>query len=271
VRRPVPFLIGPKVVAVWQDPSMSRVGVGGAAEQRRGPASAPIASFDESALATFPATFESLEEQGILTPTVTLDRLRAGLSGEQRAIVDQIRDLDPGDYGVSTPYAGDLEPVPANLVTVSGQQCTEHGQQQTLGKKYVPRHIFDAYVRMNDAFMSEHRDRRLLIQSCYRSPAYQVVVFINWLINGYHGDIAKTIRHASPPRYSQHTIASKAAIDFRNIDGSPSNGSPEDFKETIEYAWLRQHGGEFCFYESWPEGNEFGMRAEPWHWQYRSP
>jgi LAS superfamily LD-carboxypeptidase LdcB len=230
----------------------------------------PITSFDESTLETFSATFELLEEQGALTPTVTLGGLRALLSADQRAIVDQIIDLDPRDYGVGTPYAGDLEPVPADLVKVSGQQHTEHGEQQTMSDKYLPRHVFDAYVRMNDAFMAEHTDRRLLIQSGYRSPAYQVVVFINWLINGYAGDIAKTIRHASPPRYSQHTIASKAAIDFRNIDGSPSSGNPEDFKDTIEYAWLRQHGGTFSFYESWLEGNEYGMRAEPWHWQYRS-
>lgn len=92
---------------------------------------------------------------------------------------------------------------------------------------------------------------------------------LDWLINAYDGDIARTIRHASPPSYSQHTIASKAAIDFKNVDGSPSGYQPEDFKDTVEYAWLRRRGNEFNFYESWPEGNEFGMRAEPWHWQYR--
>jgi len=232
--------------------------------------SGPITSFDESTLATFPATLELLRERGIVTPTVTLDRLGPFLSAAQRAVVDQITDLDPRDYGVHTPYAGDLEPVPADLVKVAGQQYTERGEQQTMGEKYVPRHVFNAYVRMNAAFTSEHRKRRLLIQSCYRSPTYQVVVFIDWLIGVYAGDIAKTIRHASPPRYSQHTIASKAAIDFMNVDGSPSSGNLEGFKDTAEYAWLRQHGDEFGFYESWPEGNEYGMRAEPWHWQYRS-
>jgi LAS superfamily LD-carboxypeptidase LdcB len=177
--------------------------------------------------------------------------------------------LKPHDYGVSTPYAGDLEPVPSDLVRISGQQYTEHGEPKTLGSKYVPRHIFAAYVRMNNAVTAEYPDRQLLVQSCYRSPAYQIVVFTDWLISGYHGDIAQTIRHASPPNYSQHTIASKAAIDFKNV-GSPSADDPGDFKDTMEYAWLRQHGTEFSFYESWPEGNEFGMRAEPWHWQYRS-
>jgi len=230
----------------------------------------PVTSFDEPTLKTFPATFESLEEQGVLTPTVSLARLEVALSAAQWAIVDQIINLDPRDYGVSTPYAGDLEPVPADLVQVAGQQYIEDGQQKTIGERYVPRPVFDAYVRMNAAFMAEQPNRRLLIQSGYRSPAYQVVVFIHWLISAYDGDIAKTIRHASPPRYSQHTIASKAAIDFRNVEGSPSNDNLEGFKDSVEYAWLRRHGGEFSFYESWLEGNEYGMRAEPWHWQYRS-
>jgi LAS superfamily LD-carboxypeptidase LdcB len=232
--------------------------------------SEPVASFDESVLSTFPAAFDSLEERGALIPTVTLDTLRPLLNAGQQAVFDQVMNLKPRDYGVTTPYAGDLEPVPADLVIVSGQQYTDHGERKTLGDKYAPRHIFEAYVRMNEAFAAEHQNRQLLIQSCYRSPAYQVVVFIDWLIKHYHGDIARTIRHASPPNYSQHTIASKAAIDFKNVDGSPSGDHPEDFKATVEYSWLRQHGGAFSFYESWPEGNEFGMRAEPWHWQHRS-
>jgi hypothetical protein len=116
----------------------------------------PTKSFDESALKNFPATFESLEQQGILTPTVTLDLLRAKLSADQQVIVDQIINLKPRDFGVDTPYAGDLEPVPADLVKVSSQQYTEHGEQKTLSDKYVPRHIFEAYVRMNDAFMAGH-------------------------------------------------------------------------------------------------------------------
>jgi hypothetical protein len=233
--------------------------------------SGPVASFDQPTLESFRAALGRLHAENIVTPTVTLDQLGPFLSPAQRAIVDQIMDLDPADYGVNTPYAGDLEPVPADLVKVVGQQYTELGQQQTIGAKYVPRHVFDAYVRMNAAFMGDHPDRRLLIQSCYRSPTYQVIVFIDWLTSAYAGDIGKTIRHASPPRYSQHTIASKAAIDFKNVDGSPSNDNLDGFRDTVEYAWLRQHGGEFSFYESWPEGNSYGMRAEPWHWQYRSP
>ena len=230
--------------------------------------SGPIKSFDASVLQTFPATFDVLEEQGILTPIMTLDELQASLSPEQYVIVEHILQLDPQDYGVQTPYAGDLEPVPEDLVLVSHQHYTELGEQKTLDKKYVSSHIFKAYTLMNEAFMNDHPDRTLLIGSCYRSPAYQVVVFMNWLLNGYGGDIGKTIRHASPPRYSQHTLASKAAIDFKTVDGLPFDNHLDDFKETVEYAWLRAHADTFGFYESWLEGNHFGMRAEPWHWQY---
>jgi LAS superfamily LD-carboxypeptidase LdcB len=231
--------------------------------------SGPVASFDEAVLRSFPPTFESLENQGLLTPIATVEALRGALSAGQVVVFDRVMDLDPRDYGVDTPYAGHLEPVPTDLVEVTGQQYTENGERKTIGRKYVPRPVFDAYAPMNEAFAAAHPGRKLLVQSCYRSPAYQVAVFIHWLIHAYQGDIARTVRHASPPTYSQHTIARKAAIDFRNVDGKPSDAHPEDFGDTVEYRWLRQNAGDFRFYESWQEGNEFGMRPEPWHWQYR--
>jgi hypothetical protein len=59
----------------------------------------PITSFDESILQTFPATFESLEREGVLTPIVTLDGLRACLNAGHRVIVDHIINLRPQDIG----------------------------------------------------------------------------------------------------------------------------------------------------------------------------
>lgn len=199
---------------------------------------------------------------------MTIEDFNALLNPEQQGIVRQILALEPSDYGINTPFAGDLEPVPDDLILVSGQKYTVNGETTTLDDKYVPRHIYDAYIRMNKAFMANHLERKLLVGACYRSPAYQVVVFINWLTNHYAGDIGRTIRHASPPEYSQHTIASKAAIDFLTVDGSPSPDHPEDFKVTVEYSWLRKHAYEYGFFESWLEGNEFGMKPEPWHWQF---
>jgi hypothetical protein len=206
-----------------------------------------LRSFDEVLLRGFLARLDQLEADQVLTPVITLDRLREFLDDTQRVVVEQVIGLKPGDYRVNTPYAGDLEPVPPDLVTVSGQQYTEHGERRTLGDKYVPRHVFEQYTALNGAFTGEHPGRRLLVQSCYRSPAYQVAVFVSWLVTRYQGDIGQAIRHASSPAYSQHTIASKAAIDFKNVDGSPSDTDPGDFAYTAEYARLREHAARFWF------------------------
>jgi hypothetical protein len=82
---------------------------------------------------------------------------------------------------------------------VAGQQYTEHGEQKTIGVKYVPR-----YIRS--------------LSSSTGSSASMLGI--------------------SPKRYVMHR--------------------------------LPVFGEEFGFYESWLEGNRYGMRAEPWHWQYRS-
>lgn len=226
------------------------------------------ARFGPTVLKSFPAIFSELKKRDLFTPTLTIEQLKEFLDADQGSIVDQIISLNPEDYGVKTPYAGDLEAVPLDLIVVCGQQYTEDGKLKTLDDKYVPRHIYQVFAQMNSAFIAECPKRKLLIESCYRSPAFQVLVFIYNLLHTYKGDVAKTIRRVSPPTYSQHTIASKAAIDFKNIDGSPSEGTPEDFRQTLEYAWLQKHANEFGFYESWRPENKFGMMAEPWHWQF---
>jgi len=227
-----------------------------------------IRSFDRSTVISLWETFRKLQDQKQLTPITSFDQLNLLLSDNQKRLVEQMVALRPKDYGIKTPFAGKLEPVPSDLVLIANQKYMQDGVEMTLEDRYVPRHIFDAYSRMKEAFMTENSGRNLLVGSCYRSPAYQIVVFVWQLLYIYDGDVAKTIKQASPPEYSQHTIASKAAIDFKNVDGSPSDDYPEDFKATIEYAWLRKYANSFGFYESWLEGNEFGMRAEPWHWQF---
>lgn len=223
--------------------------------------------FSLEVLRSFSDAATRLKERGYWTPALTLEQLDATLDSRQKQIVAQILNLNPVDYGVTIPFIG-IEPVPSDLAIVSGQQYTEGWDTQALADKYVPRPIYDAFARMNNAFQAKHPDRTLLIESGYRSPAWQVITFINWCANGYEGDVAKTICHASPPAYSQHTSASKTALDIKNIDGLPDDKHPENFKTTVEYGWLRKHANRFGFYESWPEGNTFGMRAEPWHWQY---
>jgi hypothetical protein len=81
----------------------------------------PAASktFDPTVLGSFPATFDSLKERNLLTPALTIERLKELLNAEQRDIVNQILNLDPKDYGVSSPYVGDLEAVLTDLVVAT--------------------------------------------------------------------------------------------------------------------------------------------------------
>ena len=154
---------------------------------------------------------------------------------------------------------------------MSGQQYNQHGQRGTLADKYVPRHVSPGYLALNEAFTDEHPGHRLLhrlVLPLPRLPGCRLRQLARYPLPGRYrtGNPARLT-----PAYSQHTIASKAAIDFKNVDGAPSDTDPADFARTAEYAWLREHAGRFRFHESWPPGNKFGMRAEPWHWQYRPP
>lgn len=215
------------------------------------------------------AAVERLKQSGMFSPVMTMDTLTGALPDDQKQLVEQVLELDPQDYGVATPYVG-LETAPDDLVLVSGQRYVRDGTETTIEDRYLPKHVHAAFLDMNYAFEEDNPGRSLLIGAGYRSPAYQVVVFVWWLVTKYDGDIGKTIRHASPPAYSQHAIASQTAIDIMTIDGRPSDDNPEDFKGTLEYSWLQQHASAFDFYESWPENNGYGMRPESWHWQYIS-
>jgi hypothetical protein len=82
----------------------------------------PVRSFDEALLRGFLTRLDQLEADRVLTPVISLDRLRESIDDGQRVLVEQVIGLRPGDYGVDTPCAVDLEPVPSNLVRVSGQQ-----------------------------------------------------------------------------------------------------------------------------------------------------
>ncbi len=218
-------------------------------------------------LDSFAAVFDRLKEQGRLTPALTLGELEGALNPRQREVVERILTLDPKDYGVTIPYLG-VEAVPNDLVRVTGQRVWRNGEAHIISEKLMPRPIYMAFERMNRAFEAAHSGRKLLVSSGYRSPASQIVTFISWCNSAYEGDIARTVRHASPPAYSQHTSASKTAIDVVNVDGQPAADDLDGFRDTAEYAWLQVHAAEYGFFESWKEGNEFGMRPEPWHWQY---
>ncbi|HSW80418.1 MAG TPA: hypothetical protein VLG47_06585, partial [Candidatus Saccharimonadales bacterium] len=176
---------------------------------------------------------------GKINYSLRFSQLDEMLSNDQKLLVEKILKLNPKNFGVKTPYIG-LEEVPNRLAIISDQQFKINGQVQKISDVYIPDQILKNFNTMNAAFQNDYPNRKLLIESAYRSPASQIITFVYWLYTAYNGDIAKTIRHASPPAYSQHTSASKTALDIKNIDGLPSDTQLDEFKNTVEYKWLKK-------------------------------
>src|SRR5579872_3147229 len=118
----------------------------------------------EAVAESFAATTARLREGGLLSPTLTLERLGAELDDAQREVVERVLSLDPKDFGVNIPYVG-LEPVPQDLAVISGQQYRYLGELKTIEDTYLPRPVHDAFVRMSDGFRTSYPQRALLIES----------------------------------------------------------------------------------------------------------
>ena len=68
----------------------------------------------------------------------------------------------------------------------------------------------------------------------------------------------------APPGCSEHRTG--RAIDI----GAPGfAGLDEAFENSQAFQWLQAHAGQFGFTLSFPRGNPWGYRYEPWHWCYR--
>ncbi len=196
---------------------------------------------------------------------IARERLDELLTADERLVVDRVFAINPSTYGFNGPYVG-VEPVPDDLVRVESQPYTEHGQAQQTHVQYVPRPTHDAFTQMAAA-MQQDIARTPLIQSSYRSPAYQAIVFLA-ILKLYEYDAPKTAKRVAVPGYSEHGMPSSLALDLQTVDGSPSDEDPTDFEHTPEYAWLQQHAGRFGFHRSYPRDNAHGGTFEPWHWRY---
>jgi D-alanyl-D-alanine carboxypeptidase len=70
---------------------------------------------------------------------------------------------------------------------------------------------------------------------------------------------------SAPPGYSEHHTG--RAVD---IGASPDDPLDETFERTDAYGWLVANAARFGYALSYPPGNRYGYRYEPWHWLYRA-
>ena len=196
---------------------------------------------------------------------LTWDALYEPLSPDQRVFLDEVRALKAETLGATSHYFGELASEP-DLLPVGTQSTTKNGTSSPLDPQYLPWKVFEAYQRMMDA-MHADLGKRLLVESGYRSPAYQLYLFLFYLPkHGY--SIVETNRFVALPGHSEHGYPPRQAIDFINEEGINGEDHPEAFEALPEYQWLQRRAHEFGFALSYPRDNPLHTAFEPWHWHY---
>ena len=115
--------------------------------------------------------------------------------------------------------------------------------------------------------MAKDLGKRLLVESGYRSPAYQLYLFLFYLPK--HGwSVTETNRFGALPGPSEHANPAPQAIDFINEAGINGEDHPEEFEALPEYRWLQEHARRFGFALSYPRDNPHHTSFEPWHWHH---
>ena len=213
------------------------------------------------------ATLEPMitaKKQDATANVLTWDALYAPLSPDQRSFLDAFRALRAETLGATSHYFGE---VPTNdLVAVEVQQTLKDGKAKPLDPQYLPRPVLETYQRMMEA-MQRDLGKRLFVESGYRSPAYQLYLFLFYMPkHGY--SIKETNRFVALPGHSEHGYPPRQAIDFIDEAGINGEDHPEEFEALPEYAWLQYHAKEFGFYLSYPRDNAYHTSFEPWHWHF---
>ncbi len=182
---------------------------------------------------------------------ISFPRLYKYLNKTELELIKNFLQLNPRKYGFKGKFFG-IKRVPKNLMTIREQ--------------YLPRPVYLAFQRMNKALKNE-TERKLLIDSGYRSPAYQTILFLYYL-KLHRFNFLRTAQGVAFPGYSEHGNPERQAIDFITTGGVPSDEKPIGFEKTREFKWLLKNANKFGFYLSYPKNNKEGVMFEPWHWRF---
>jgi LAS superfamily LD-carboxypeptidase LdcB len=215
-------------------------------------------------LAKLTPVIQQRETAGTLA-TLSFEELYAPLVKEEISFLQQFQKLDPVKVGIKTTWHGIANGNVA-LVRVDSQAIKKNGEVTYLSIQYVPREVYEQYVKMMEA-MKKDLGKQLYIESAYRSSAYQLYLFILYLKN-HDYSILETARWNALPGYSEHGDPEHQALDFINEEGINGEENPESFEKLPEYQWLLKHAHEHHFVLSFPKNDPSGIAFEPWHWRY---
>lgn len=196
---------------------------------------------------------------------ITFDRLFSFLAKDEKKLIDAVLLINPKNYGIKARFLG-VEPVPKNLVSIKGQRYIIKKEIKIMEfTHFLPKNNFLAFRELNKKMKSDI-NREINVYSGYRSPAFQVMLFISKFV-GNDFDLKKTLRLACLPAYSEH-----CSVKIQGIDVAPCRGIADlkNFYKTKEYGWLTHNARQFDFFLSYPKNNKIGMAFEPWHWHFRN-
>jgi hypothetical protein len=180
------------------------------------------------------------------------------LDSKQRILIERFR-----RFSGAADDDNDLAQPP--LVLLDNQSIFRNGRAKAIPPQYVTQAVYDAYIRMNQR-MQKDLGTILRIESGYRSPAYQLYLFLSHLPR-YRFNMAKTNRHVALPGQSEHGSLQNPAIDLINATGINGENNPRNFRLLPEYRWMTLHAAGYGFKLSFPEATTESA-FEPWHWRY---
>ncbi len=218
----------------------------------------------DSILQKLKITIEYKRNEGTL-PVLSYEELYLPLDDAEKKFLKDLQATPPETLEVKTPYLGIPQTAPA-LLKIENQLAQKNGQPFRIDPQYLPRKVYEHYDRMMKA-MQKKLGRQLYIESGYRSPAYQLYLFVFYLVQHKYS-VQETARWNAFPGYSEHGWPDKQALDFISQDGVSGEGKPELFEELPEYRWLLKHAAKYHFVLSYPKDNLLGIGFEPWHWRY---
>jgi zinc D-Ala-D-Ala carboxypeptidase len=118
----------------------------------------------------------------------------------------------------------------------------------------------EAWTKMKTAAAGQGVALHLI--SAFRSFDRQCDIVREKLAGGQ--SIAEVLSVSAPPGYSEHHTG--RAVDIGASGDDPLEAA---FEKSDAYAWLAANASEHGFHLSYPRGNPFGYRHEPWHWIHR--
>lgn len=187
------------------------------------------------------------------------------LNKEEKRLIEKVQNLDLKRYGLKIPFL-EIKLSSNDLVMIRGQKYKVRNEIHQAPLQLLPREVYQAFKKMNQAVEKDLK-RPLLIMSGYRSPAYQMILFLN-ILKENNWQIERTLKRVALPGYSEHGCPLKQAIDFGTVEQTED---PWYFTKTEEYRWLKRRAAQFGFYPSFPRNNKVGVAFEPWHWRYEVP